>query len=79
MRAFSNTTIMFHIRIDRCYRYVKNKRYVLLTIHIHIQIDKNTDRLLDGQIDIQAFSEHFLGNFVDNKLIICECKPHFEK
>ena len=51
MRAFSNTTIMFHIRIDRCYRYLKNKRYVLLTIHIHIKIDKNTDRLLDGQID----------------------------
>ena len=51
MRAFSNTTIMFHIRIDRCYRYLKNKRYVLLTIHIHIKIDKNTYRLLDGQID----------------------------
>ena len=51
MRAFSNTTIMFHIRIDRCYRYLKNKRYVLLTIHIHIKIDKNTDRLLDGQMD----------------------------
>ena len=42
MRIFSNKTRIIHIRIDRYYRYLKNRRYILLTIDINIE--KEIDR-----------------------------------